>query len=523
MTIRQLACLAAVAAAAVTTHAQVDGLGETEFANSGPAHAQESFLRGLLLLHSFEYEDAREAFAEAREIDNGFAMAYWGEAMAFNHPIWFRQETKKARAILEELGATLEARLKKAPTEREKDYLRAVDVLYYSDEDKQQRDFNYMASMERMAEKYPDDLDARVLYALSLLGCSHGGRDVSLYMRAAAEAEEVFARNPRHPGAAHYLIHSYDDPVHAPLGLRAARVYADVAPSAAHALHMPSHIFVALGMWDRVVSSNAESYDASELRRTRKGLDLHARSYHALHWKAYALLQQGRLEEARGAVLSVKRDMEATEGGTDRMRSALTMMRAAYLVDSGRWDSSDMVELVVESDKVKPESRANHLFVDGMIALKRGDTDAAHRYVKRLMDLKSTDKGREVAAILQHELKALLLLEEGDSDEAVELLRKACALEEAMPFDFGPPSPVKPSFELLGEVLLESNDYEGAQEAFTAALARAPKRARSLRGLIAAAKGAKDMDTAQHASQVLDGITYQSVRSPAPSSGTAKH
>ena len=521
MTIRRLTCLTLLLAVIVAAHAQVDGLGQTEFANSGAEEAQEPFLRGLLLLHSFEYEDARDAFAEARKIDKGFVMAYWGEAMAYNHPVWFTQETDDARAILEMLGSNLEARLEKAPTEREKDYIRAVNVLYYGTLDKKKRDFNYMARMEQLAEKYPDDLDAKAFYALSVLGCSHDGRDYSLYMKAASVGEEVFARNPKHPGAAHYLIHSYDDPVHAPLGLRAAHVYADIAPSAAHALHMPSHIFTALGMWDRVVKSNEESYEASEQRRQRKGLGLGSRSYHAIHWKAYGLLQQSRFDEAREAILSVKSDLEES-GGTGRMRASLAMMRAGYLVDSRSWDS-DVADLTLKAKGMGLETRANHIFINGMLALKRGDEDEASRHVKQLMDLEGKGKGRTVATILQHELKSLLLLKEGNPDEAVKLLRRATEIEDAMPYDFGPPSPVKPSFELLGEVLLDLDDNEGAQEAFTMALARAPKRARSLHGLAVAAMKTKDSDTAARAVNTLGEIEKKAGLSTASSGGKGKY
>ena len=186
--------------------AQAPELGETEFPNSGAADAQESFLRGLLLLHSFEYEDAREAFGEARRTDPDFVMAYWGEAMSHNHPIWFTQNTKAARGVLEALAPTREERLAKAPTARERNYLHAVDVLFFADEDKQGRDLAYQEVMQELHAAYPDDLDAASFYALSILGSSHGGRDYGLHMKAAAVAEEVFASNPRHPGAAHHPI-----------------------------------------------------------------------------------------------------------------------------------------------------------------------------------------------------------------------------------------------------------------------------------------------------------------------------
>ena len=153
-----------------------------------------------------------------RKVDTAFSMAYWGEAMTYNQPIWHKQQTAEARAVLESLAPTLEERLAKAPTPREKDYLRAIDLLYYGSEDKEERDRAYLAATLQLYESYPEDLDAAAFHALAILGSSHGGRDFAKYMRAAAVVEEVFARNPRHPGAAHYLIHSYDDPVHAPLG-----------------------------------------------------------------------------------------------------------------------------------------------------------------------------------------------------------------------------------------------------------------------------------------------------------------
>src|SRR5690606_15789431 len=169
----------------------------------------------------------------------------WGEALTHHHPIWMEQDRDAALAALDALATSPEARLALAPTEREKDYLRTLDVLFGEGE-KEARDDAYAEAMAALAARYPDDLDAAAFHALALLGTAHEGRDFATYMRAAAVAEAVFDRNPRHPGAAHYLIHAYDDPVHAPPGLRPARAYAEIAPDASHALHMPSHIYVAL-------------------------------------------------------------------------------------------------------------------------------------------------------------------------------------------------------------------------------------------------------------------------------------
>src|SRR5213593_4562360 len=186
-------------------------LGKIDFPTSGKSEAQKRFLRGALLLHSFEFDDAAEEFREAQKLDPGFAMAYWGEAMTFNHPLWMEQDRDAALAVLKRLAPTRQERLDKAA-----------------------RDLAYAEAMNRLHEKYPDDLDAASFYALALLGTCERKRDYATYMKAAAVAEEVFSKNPLHPGAVHYLIHCYDDPIHAPLGMRAARVYAKIAPAAGH-------------------------------------------------------------------------------------------------------------------------------------------------------------------------------------------------------------------------------------------------------------------------------------------------
>ncbi|MGH9580771.1 MAG: hypothetical protein ACRD2R_07250, partial [Terriglobales bacterium] len=226
----------------LTAAAGDSDLGSIHFPNSGALQAQEQFHRGVMLLHSFEFEDSREAFVAARTADPNFALAYWGEAMTHNHPLWMEQDRAAAREALQRLAPTPEARLAKAPTEREKDFLRAVEILYGEGE-KPDRDLAYAEFMGKMHQRYPGDDEVACFYALSILGSSSQGRDIPTYLKAAAIVEEVFRRNPRHPGAAHYLIHSYDDPSHAEQALAAARAYSKIAPAAAHALHMPSHIF----------------------------------------------------------------------------------------------------------------------------------------------------------------------------------------------------------------------------------------------------------------------------------------
>ncbi|MGH9804061.1 MAG: hypothetical protein ACRD4D_02730, partial [Candidatus Acidiferrales bacterium] len=458
-------------------------LGRVDFPNSGAPAAQEHFLRGVLWLHSFEYRDAMAEFRKAQELDPGFALAYWGEAMTHNHPLWSEQDRETARKALEKLAATPEARLAKAPTEREKGFLRAVEILYGEGE-KYARDRAYAAAMRKLYEQFPDDLEVASFYALSELG-SVSERDFAAYMRAAAVAEQVFARNPNHPGAAHYLIHSYDDPVHAPLGLRAARAYAKIAPAAVHALHMPSHIFLALGMWEDVTASNQASWEASVARG--------GASYHALHWLAYSYLQRGRYREARKLLERMESDAHANPAGYTGWH--WSAMRAAYVVETRQWEEPVLrVELDTSGVREVAAPGAD-LFARGLAALKSGNRAGAE---KRLAEMKSLRTGAEAAAetqaahshwamqvspaglktvaILEQELEALLKFADGHSAEAVRTLEEAAAAEEAMSFEFGPPAIVKPTRELLGEVLLEQGRPQEAQQSFERALARAPRR-----------------------------------------------
>jgi Tfp pilus assembly protein PilF len=479
-------------------------LGRTQFANSGSAAAQQSFLRGLLLLHSFEYEDAGEAFREAERIDPSFAMAYWGEAMTYNHPLWMQQNRDAARNALDRLAPTPEARLARAPTAREKAYLEAVEILY-GEGDKASRDRAYADAMRRLHEAYPDDLDAAAFYALSILGTSEGKRDFATYMRAAAVAEDVFAKNPQHPGAVHYLIHCYDDPIHAPLGMRPARVYAKIAPAATHALHMPSHIFFALGMWQDAVSSNEASWQASLDRARRKGLGAGSHSHHALSWLEYADLQLGRFDDARRTLTTMQQDQK--ESPSSETTNYLGGMRAAWIVETGR-----CTEDVMAMGSALGSPGARELFVQGSCSLARKDRAGAEAALAAMEELPAGagaaghahdgasaryDRDREVAAVLARELEAKIALARGDGDAAVRLALEAAALEDAMTFDFGPPDVVKPSHELAGEIYLALGRPAEAQKEFEKSLAHAPGRAQSLLGLARAA--AKTGDTATSA------------------------
>ena len=364
-------------APAATSAGPDAALGDIRFPNSGSKPAQPAFIRGVLLLHSFEFDDAAGFFREAQRLDPGFALAYWGEAMTHNHPLWREQNRDAARAALARLAATPEARQAKAPTERERGYLRAIERLY-GEGDKVERDIAYSDAMGDLAKRFPDDLEARAFHALSILGTAQGIRDFAVYMRAASIGEEVFAANPRHPGAAHYLIHSYDDPVHAPLGLRAAQVYARIAPAASHAQHMISHIYVALGDWAQAVDANVKAVEVSAERRAAKGLGVDSLNYHALHWLAYSYLQLGRFDEARARLDQMT--SAALESGSPRALWHHAQMRANWIVETRGRPAPDEIR----PDSTQVAGAAADLFATGYAASLAGKWDEAARAAERI-------------------------------------------------------------------------------------------------------------------------------------------
>ncbi len=486
---------------------EIVDLGTLDFPNSGSEEAQESFIRGVLLLHSFEFEDAAEAFQEAQAVDPDFALAYWGEAMTHNHPLWRQQNRDAALKVLQRFGATSDERMAKIASKRERDYLATLDVLY-GEGSKLGRDRAYEQAMRRLSERYPDDLEAKAFYALSILGTTQGERDFRAFMRAGAIAEEVFAANPRHPGAVHYLIHSYDDPVHAPLGLRAARVYADIAPAASHAQHMISHIYVALGRWAESIDANVKSFAVSVKRAQRKGLGVDARNFHSLHWLQYSRLQLGQFAEAER--LLAEMDRYANESGSGRTRWYQQAFRAGWVVETGADSLPD------GPDATALEFREGVMaeFAAGWAALQRGEAARAEQAVQAIAgrlaesaeDDEVFDSDRAEVEVLMLELAGRVAMQNGSVDEGLESLGRATGIERDLPLEYGPPDIIKPSFELLGDVLLDLGRAAEAKEAYETALERAPRRRLSLLGLARALAELGETDALDTACGELNAI-----------------
>jgi len=458
-------------ASAGLTH--VDGLGSLSFPNSGHASAEEPFMRGVLLLHSFEYQAAAEAFREAQAADPGFALAYWGEAMTHNHPLWQQQDREAALEVLGRLGDTPEARAARAPTERERLYLSAVETLY-GDGSKHDRDQAYMRAMATLQERFPDDMEARAFHALAILGSRDGVRDFATYMRAAAVAQPVFDRNPDHPGAAHYLIHAFDDPVHAPLGLPAARRYSEIAPRAAHAQHMTSHIFVATGMWQDVVAANIRARDTQDADAIARGGRPNVCGHYS-SWLQYGHLMLDQVPEAEALMELCHARMLA--GPNPAEQGYFLSMRGRQILDTEDWALAG--RWTWDPPGAEAGLRFDYAWVNAFAALRTGDPASARALV-------SSPVSGDQAGIATDELRGLLAIADGRPSEGIRILQAAAEAEDALPFEFGPPRILKPTHELLGEELLKLGRTQEATAAFTRASERTPGRALVTRGLEAA-------------------------------------
>jgi tetratricopeptide (TPR) repeat protein len=496
-------------------------LGRVSFANSGSAAAQAPFIRGVLLLHSFEYDDAIAAFREAQRIDPGFAIAYWGEALAYNQPLWYNENLDKARAVL----ARLRQRGTATPiTDREKAYLDAVERLFGVGA-KPARDRAYADAMAALSRRFPDDQDAAALYALALLATMPDGqRDVALSLKAGGIAAAVLEKNPEHPGAAHYALHAFDDGEHAAMGLKAARIYARIAPASSHARHMPSHIFLPLGMWDDAVASDESSFAASVERVKRLGLSMAQADFHSLSWLHYEYLQQGRFIKARELMRTVESALAASaptpplppagpnpakppappdpRGAQDRsghaghveseigrgfgalsLKSELASMKARLVLENGDWK---VMQGQPNFDNI------DELFALGVASVALGDPGraaAALDHLNQAAALPDRD-AREIAQIMAVQLDGMTRLGRGDQAGALAALARAAQLEARRPKPIARPYPVKPAGELYAEILLGTGDAKAAIVQFNAALARTPRRAASLLGLARAASAA---------------------------------
>lgn len=520
------ACLLMLSIAPATLYAQTTRAPERPIAGLGHAHmditcapeAAGDFDRSLALLHNFWYARALTAFTEVARRDPDCAIAYWGAAMTYNHPFWdapTKAEEAAAWALVQKgLGAK-----RKSP--RDTAYLTAVAALYKDAgaAPKSARDQAYADAMAAAYKSHPDD-ETKLFYGLAVLGTvKEGTKGFERQGLAARLFEEVYEKNPQHPGVLHYLIHVYDDPAHAADGLKAARAYAKAAPAVPHAQHMPSHIFTRLGYWTESATTNENAWRTSEADVKHAGESGAYRDFHALNYLQYAYLQLGRFRDARHVTGIIEAQYQAlpnkktapdtpdlqarhVRGRTiyalpDRVVYGYFDMLTRLIVESGDWSAVQTIPLVAPSR----DFRAMKLHLEVMAAARRRDPTAARPAADQLERLAGESGQHPLAQTIitlqAKEARGLAAHAAGDQSGVVELMNAAIAIEDGIDALSQPPYPIVPAHELYGTILMEMNRPAEAAKHFLETLKRTPGRPMAIYGLGRAADALGDSQTAR--------------------------
>ena len=524
MTLLLAASAFALAVAAPDSeHGHDPQLGKVSFETTCNAQAADLLHRGLGWLHSFEYEVAARTFAEAAAADPGCGIAYWGVAMSYYHPLW----TPPSAAELEKgRSALAKARTAGARSERERAYIAAIEAFYRDSErlDHKTRALAYSAAMEQLHKRYPDDREAAVFYALSLIAAGTMDKDPEFAKekQAGAILNQVLALEPDHPGVAHYLIHSFDYPQLADLALPAARRYAGIAPASPHAQHMPSHIFVRLGLWDEAIKSNLASEAASRAFAKANGLaDSSSERLHAMDYLVYGYLQTGQDSQA-DRVLGELNAIRRADPPVFSVAYAATAIPARLLLERRQWREAASLELRENVRTLAPLAdfkwgEAHIHFARGVGAARSGDVAAARREVAKLAEIErslivppGTYDWRTQVAIERQVVEAWLAQAEGRGEDALRLMRASADLDDAAEKHPVTPGAILPAREQLGELLLELGRPAEALSEYEAAMKRAPRRLAGLYGAARAARLADDTAKASHYYAELAQLTKSS-------------
>jgi hypothetical protein len=466
-------------------------LGTVHFPVSCAAAVQKPFERGVAMLHSFWYEEAEKGFLQIEKDDPRCAMAHWGVAMSLWHQLWNEPDAKVIKRGRD--AVTVAEKLPNQSTPREKAYLSAIGAFYGDSEklDHAARAKAYSDAMKKVYETYPDDHEAAAFYALSLL-TSEPHQDETFANRKAAAAilEKLFAIEPDHPGVAHYLIHSYDKPQLAELGIPAARRYAEIAPAAPHALHMPSHIFARVGLWQDDIKSNLASVAA-----TRKTAAMHmggeGHQFHAMNYLFYAYLQSGREADARALMDEVKAmpEMHDMYGvGFDPHLATAAHFASLYPLEMRDWATAAALTPVAVPGTAEDSAGywvkaigAAHLHQPDEV---RKDVNAIAAIHERFVSLKKEDFAEATENDLK-QARAWLAFAEGKYDDAVETLRPMADKEDAL----GEEPEGIPTREMIAEILLAAKRPQQALAEYQTDLKFNPNR---FNGLYGAARAAEE-------------------------------
>ncbi|HSB42481.1 MAG TPA: hypothetical protein VLK28_11660 [Methylomirabilota bacterium] len=501
-----LTCLTAGPAPAQDRTAE--RLGTVRFATSCTPAVQPRFDRAVALLHSFHLDAAVGTFTDVAAADPACGMAHWGVAMAWlGNPL---AGPPSARGLKEGRAAVDKAKAVGAGTEREREYIAAIEVFYRDADrvDHRTRALAYERAMERIAARYPADREAAVFYALALnITLDPNDKTYANQLKAAAILEQVFAEQPNHPGVAHYLIHSYDFPPIAAKGLPAAQRYASIAPSAPHALHMPSHIFTRVGNWQESIETNRASAKAAADTLAAGGSQTGLRSYEGLHaydYMMYGYMQLGRDGEARALVEEVtatrKLNVDHFAGAF-----ALAAIPARYALERGQW--AEAATLAPTPPDLAwnrfPQAESIVWYARGLGAARSGNPARARQDLARIEALRDAmTAAKSLYWAHQSEVQRLAVAAwiaraEGRKEEALSLMRASADAEDATEKHPVTPGPIKPARELLGDMLMELGYPAEALREFEASHRVEPNRFQGLYGAARAAELAGDRTKAR--------------------------
>ncbi len=483
--IRPMLILAAMSLALSATqemhnHPAPEKLGTVSFPTSCKPEVQQEFNRAVALLHSFAYKAADDAFQKVAQQDPHCAIAHWGRAMTHYHQLWdLPPSPADTAAAQQEIG---EAASLEGTSEREIAFIRAISLIFKDTATVpyNTRALNYEAAMRTLAAANPKDVETQVFYALALISnASPSDKEHRKQKQAADMLEPLFHEFPDHPGIPHYLIHACDNQELASRGLAAARAYAGIAPSAPHALHMPSHIFTRLGLWNDSIESNLAARNAAQ-QEGDTGEELHAMDY-----LVYAYLQSGRDQEASQVIEQLKA-MQNLRMSEFKSGYAATAMPIRYIVERRKW--SDAEKVVDPPDTAPPHVLAIPVWARGIGFARNGRSQEADREVKTLRQIEDRLRASgnnywaTQVSIMRREVMAWSAQAANQPDEAAVTLRSAADDEDGIEKLPVTPGPIIPAREQLGELLLVQGNFASASKAFETALVNAPGRRGALQG-----------------------------------------
>ena len=495
-----------------------EGLGRAHMETSCAPAVQAGFDRALVLLHNFWYPRALTQFQEIQKADPDCAMAYWGAAMTYNHPFWDAPSGEDEAAAWADVQKGLTA---KSQNDREHMYLLAAAALFKDAGagTKPSRDEAYREQMAATHAKYPDD-ETMLFYGLSILGAiKEGTKGFEMQGRAIDLFESVYAHNKQHPGVLHYLIHAYDDPVHAAAGLAVARAYANAAAAVPHAHHMPSHIFTRLGYWDEAAATNEHAWQISNDDVTEAGEPGERRDFHSLNYLSYNYLQLGRYKDAKRTVdvfaaqyaaitnratVPDSQDLQArhVRGRTifalpDRVLYGYFDTLARFIVESESWGDVPNLPLIAPSS----DFVVMKLHLEAMAAAKAKDAATAKAKAAEMMARASAGGQhpfvQQILTMQATEAAAAAALAAGDEASAVTEMEAAVAIEDSIDSLSQPPYPIIPAHELYGSMLMAIGRPAEARRHFEETLRRTPGRPKAIAGLAQAAEAMGDTATAR--------------------------